>query len=117
MRDLFKVAQPREGPAKQNLTYQSSVIPKPSAPASQRPEMAQNTPSSKANWTDLLARTLDANCLVKSGCAHQSRKVNENVKVTMRTLMPELQPESDPKITGCAKKPNERVTSQTYKIG
>ena len=102
MRDLFKVAQPRDAPAKSNLTFQSTVMKSSTPPAALPPKKSNPECApiqSKSNWTDLLARTLDANCLVKSGCVHQSRKANENVKVTMRTLMPELQPEADPKIT------------------
>lgn len=93
MQEAYRVSQPRKSPPKATLTYKSTVFagPAEASGSAQKKPSAQCAPHfTKSNWNDLLARTMDANCLVKSGTVHQSRKVNENVKVTMRTLMPEL---------------------------
>lgn len=58
--------------------------------------------------------------MVKSGAVHNSRKYNECLARTKRTLQPDLQEPVDNKgnkITGCIKKKNQLVWKNNYQVG
>jgi hypothetical protein len=82
--------------------------------------MSKYTPGNfynRQNWDDLINRTINANDLINPKAQSDSRKLNENLKRTKRTLEPHLQEEADTsKIVGCQKKLLNNG-NQTYKIG
>ena len=68
------------------------------------------------NWNDLLERTFKVNSYNKQ--IHDGRE-KENLKCTLRTMHPELQPEVDNKhntITGCTKNRHPMMGLQTFSL-
>ena len=114
MKMYSRVFNFKEG--EKDLSIDHSLLTQKKAPSMHMPV----TLTKPQNWEDLMARTLDANCMINPGSNCNQRRLKENLYKTKRTLQPELQPTVNclnNKITGCVRGISKQTGHQTYQIG